>query len=180
MFGIDLSAVMCAQAAHHNAAAIRAGRVALTVASIETLPPFDRPFDKILAVNNMGMWSDPVQRLKELRDLLRDGGVIAIVSQPRCPGATAQTTDAAASEIVDALSAAGFVAIRVKKLDLKPPVACVVGAAGAGQIPRACNPDSVGFETRPDDPSKFRSTQSLVKRRHLLGHPTVDRVLVGA
>jgi SAM-dependent methyltransferase len=132
--GIDRSAVMRAQAARRYTAAIRAGRVSLDVASVEDPPDFDRRFDRILAVNNMGMWSEPALRLKELAGLLRGGGLIAIVSQPRCPGATAETTAAAASEIVEALEAAGFVAIRVETLDLKPPVACVIGTAPA---PRA-------------------------------------------
>jgi SAM-dependent methyltransferase len=127
--GIDRSAVMRAQAARRNAAAIRAGRVSLTVASIDDAPAFDRPFDKILAVNNMGMWSDPALRLKELAGMLRSGGLIAIVSQPRCPGLTAETTAPATSQIVEAFKAAGLVAIRVETLDLKPPVACVMGTA---------------------------------------------------
>jgi SAM-dependent methyltransferase len=127
VIGIDRSAVMRAQAARRNAAAIRAGRVSLTVASINDLPAFERRFDKILAVNNMGFWSEPVHRLKELASLLRGGGVIAIVSQPRCPGATADTTAAAAREIAEALEAAGLGAIRVETLDLEPPVACVMG-----------------------------------------------------
>jgi hypothetical protein len=105
--------------------------VSLDVASVEDPPDFDRRFDRILAVNNMGMWSEPALRLKELAGLLRGGGLIAIVSQPRCPGATAETTAAAASEIVEALEAAKFVAIRVETLDLKPPVACVIGTAPA-------------------------------------------------
>jgi SAM-dependent methyltransferase len=125
--GIDRSAVMRAQAARRNAAAVLAGRVSLTVASIDDPPAFDRPFDKILAVNNMGMWSEPVLRLKELVGVLRAGGLIAIVSQPRCPGASAETTAAGASQIVEALKAAGFVAIRTETLNLKPPVACVIG-----------------------------------------------------
>jgi SAM-dependent methyltransferase len=129
VFGIDRSAVMRAQAARRNAAAIRAGRVSLTVASIDDPPAFDRRFDKILAVNNMGMWSEPALRLKEVAGLLRGGGLIAIVSQPRCPGATADTTTAAAIQIVGLLEAAGFAAIRVETLALKPPVACVIGTA---------------------------------------------------
>ena len=127
--GIDQSAVMRTQAARRNAAAIRTGRVSLMVASIENPPDFDLPFDKILAVNNMGFWSEPSLRLKVLAGLLRGGGLIAIVSQPRCPGATAATTAAAARQIVDALSSAGLVSIRVETLDLNPPVACVIGAA---------------------------------------------------
>ena len=127
--GIDRSAVMRAQAARRNAAAIRAGHVSLTVASVEDPPAFDRTFDKILAVNNMGMWAEPALRLKQLAGLLRSGGLIAIVSQPRCPGATAETTAAAGREIVGLLEAADFAAIRVETLDLKPPVVCVIGTA---------------------------------------------------
>ena len=80
-------------------------------------------------MNNMGAWPEPVLRLKELAGLLRGGGVIAIVSQPRCPGATADTTAAAAREIVEALETAGLGEIRVETLELKPPVVCVIGRA---------------------------------------------------
>jgi ubiquinone/menaquinone biosynthesis C-methylase UbiE len=127
--GIDHSAVMRAQAARRNAAAIRAGRVSLIVASVEDLPTLDGKFDKILAVNNSRLWAEPALRLKELAGLLRAGGLIAIVSQPRCPGATAETTAAAARETVGLLEAAGFTAILVETLALKPPVACVIGTA---------------------------------------------------
>ena len=127
--GIDRSEVMCSQAARRNGTAIRAGLVSLRVASVEGLPAFDHPFDKILAVNNMGMWPEPVTRLTELGRILRLGGEIAIVSQPRCPGATAETTKAAARQIVEQLEAAGFEVDRVETLDLAPPVACVIGTA---------------------------------------------------
>ena len=129
VFGIDRSAVMRAQAARRNAAAIRLGRVSLAVASIDDPPGFEPPFDKILAVNNMGMWSQPASTLKMLAGLLRNRGLIAIVSQPRCPGATAETTAAAAAQIVEALEVAGFDSIRVDTLDLSPPAACVMGSA---------------------------------------------------
>jgi ubiquinone/menaquinone biosynthesis C-methylase UbiE len=125
--GIDHSEAMRAQAARRNAAAIGAGRVSLMVAAVDDQPAFDRPFDKILAANNMGMWPEPAVRLKELGGLLRPGGLIAIVSQPRTPGATAETTAANAREIAGLLDAAGFTAIRAETLDLKPPVACVMG-----------------------------------------------------
>ena len=97
------------------------------IASIDDPPTFDHPFDKVLVVNNMGMWSEPALRLKELAGLLRAGGLVAIASQPRCPGATAETTVAAADQIVQAFEAAGFVSIRVETLELKPPVACAIG-----------------------------------------------------
>lgn len=127
--GIDRSAVMRTQAARRNAASIRAGRVVLSVGSVDELPAFDLPFDKILAVNNMGMWPEPGRRLEELAASLRAGGALAIVSQPRCPGATAKTTAAVASDTIGLLEAAGFVSIHSETLPLRPPVACVIGTA---------------------------------------------------
>ena len=48
-----------------------------------------------------------------------------------CPGATAETTATAASQIVGVLKAAGLVSIRIETLDLDPPVACVIGSVAA-------------------------------------------------
>jgi SAM-dependent methyltransferase len=123
--GIDRSEVMHAHAARRNATAIRAGRVSLTVASIDDRPALGS-FDKILVVNNFGMWSEPIHRLEELASRLRGGGSIAIVTQPRCPGATSATTATATTQIIDAFKAAGLVPIRVETLALKPPVACII------------------------------------------------------
>ena len=96
VYGIDHSEIMVRQAAKRNAAAIRAGRVDLRCASVENLPVFGAPVDKIMAVNSVGFWPEKLTRLKELRDKLRPGGQIAIASQPRCPGATKATSERAA------------------------------------------------------------------------------------
>jgi SAM-dependent methyltransferase len=125
--GVDHSAVMVRQATRRNAQAVRAGRVVLRLGSAEHLPDFTEPFDKVLAVNNMGMWREPDEGLKALRRLMRPGGRIAIVSQPRCSGATAETTAAAGREIGARLTAAGFRNIRSDSLALEPPVICVLG-----------------------------------------------------
>ena len=125
--GVDHSEIMVRQATKRNRDAVRAGRVDLRCGSAEHLPAFEEPFDKILAVNNMGMWREPDERLKELYSLMRPGGRIAIVSQPRCPGATAETTVAAGREIGTRLTGAGFTCIRSDTLALKPPVVCVIG-----------------------------------------------------
>ena len=118
---------MVRQARRRNRDAVRAGRVDLRCGSAEHLPAFEEPFDKVLAVNNMGMWREPDERLKELHSLMRPGGRIAIVSQPRCPGATAETTVATGREIGTCLTGAGFTCIRSDTLALKPPVVCVIG-----------------------------------------------------
>jgi len=125
--GVDHSAVMVRHATRRNAAAVRAGRVELRLGAAERLPAFPEPFDKVLVVNNLGMWRTPDAQLKEIYRRMRSGGRIAIVSQPRCPGATAETTVAAGREIVARLTAAGFTGIRSDTLALKPPVICVLG-----------------------------------------------------
>ncbi|MGI5228750.1 class I SAM-dependent methyltransferase [Actinoallomurus sp. CA-142502] len=126
VYGIDHSQAMVRQASRRNAAAVRARRVHLTHASVERLPSFDEPLDAVLAVNTVGFWPDAVERLHELRRLLRPAGRIALVSQPRCPGATRDTTARAAQELQDLLTRAGFADPQVKTLDLDPPVACVL------------------------------------------------------
>ncbi|MFC4010576.1 class I SAM-dependent methyltransferase [Nonomuraea purpurea] len=126
VFGIDHSQAMVRHATRRNAAAVRARRVHLTRASVEQLPSFGEPLDAVLAVNSVGFWPDPVERLGELRRLLRPAGRIALVSQPRCPGATRDTTAQAAQELQDMLTQAGFTDFRVETLELDPPVACVL------------------------------------------------------
>src|SRR5262245_1151926 len=132
VYGIDHSGVMLRQASRRNAAAIRAGRVTLIRASADQIPPaLDGPFDAILAINSLGFWPAPAERLAELRRRLAPGGRMAIASQPRCPGATADTSRNAAREIEDLLRAAGFTHLSTQTLPLSPPVACVLAANAA-------------------------------------------------
>jgi SAM-dependent methyltransferase len=127
VYGVDHSGVMLRQASKRNAAAIRAGRVTLIRASADQLPPaLDGPFDAILAVNSLGFWPAPGRRLAELRRRLAPSGRLAIVSQPRCPGATGDTSRRAAREIEGLLSDAGFTHLSTQTLPLSPPVACVL------------------------------------------------------
>jgi SAM-dependent methyltransferase len=129
VYGIDHSEVMVRQASKRNAAAIRAGRVTLVNASADRLPPaLDGPFDVILAVNSLGFWPAPAEQLAELRQRLAPGGRIAVVAQPRRPGATASTSRRAAADIEDLLRGAGFTHLRTETLPLSPPAACVLAA----------------------------------------------------
>ena len=138
MYGIDHSGVMLRQASRRNAAAIRAGRVTLINAPANQLPPaVDGPFDAILAVNSLGFWPAPAERLAELRQRLAPGGRIAIASQPRCPGATADTSRSAAREIEDLLRDAGFSQVSTQTLPLSPPVICVLATGPACATTRA-------------------------------------------
>jgi len=127
VYGIDHSDVMLRRASRRNAAAIRAGRVTLVRASVEEIPPaLDGPFDVVFAINSFGFWPAPAERLAELRRRLAPGGRIAIASQPRCPGATADTSRKAADEIQELLGGAGFARMRAETLPLNPPAVCVL------------------------------------------------------
>jgi ubiquinone/menaquinone biosynthesis C-methylase UbiE len=130
--GIDHSELMLRWARRRNADGLRRGVVDLRLGSVDELPAFDEPFDKILAVNAMMFWGEPVARLAELRRLLGPGGLIAVAYQPRGPGATDETSAAKGREIAAALIRAGFTEVRLETMRLKPAVVCALGVNGAG------------------------------------------------
>jgi SAM-dependent methyltransferase len=121
--GVDHSPVVIRQASRRNRAAVRAGRVRLVCSPVENLALGEEAFDAALAVNTVGMWPEPAARLREIGRLLRPGGRIALVSQPRCPSAAAA---AAAAELTGLLGEAGFEDFRTETLALDPPVVCVI------------------------------------------------------
>lgn len=127
--GIDHSPLMVRRARRRNRAAIEAGALDVRLGSAEHLPQFGQPFDRVMAVNSLGFWREPDRRLRELHALLRSGGLIAIASQPRDPGANSATSEAVGSRLVERLKSAGFHDVRLKRLDLQPPVVCALGRA---------------------------------------------------
>jgi SAM-dependent methyltransferase len=133
VYGLDHSAVMVRQAARRNADGVRRGRVELRLGSADSLPAFETPFDKILAVNVTPFWDRPVELLGKLRRLLRTGGRVAIAFQPRGPGATDEAATATGQELVAALRDAGLSQVRLETLQLKPAVVCVLGVNAAGE-----------------------------------------------
>jgi len=125
--GVDHSELMVRQARRRNAAGVRAGQVDLRLGSLEALPDFGASFDAILAVNALHFSGDPVAVLRNLHRVLRPGGRIAIASQPRCPGATAETSAESGRQLAAGLDAAGFSRVRIETLPLDPPVVGVLG-----------------------------------------------------
>jgi ubiquinone/menaquinone biosynthesis C-methylase UbiE len=127
VYGIDYSSVMVRAATARNAETVRSGRVTLALGAVDDLPAYDEPFHAILAINNAWMWPDLPTRVKELRGLLRNGGRLALVTQPRNKGANAHTSRAVARENEQLLDGAGYSEIRTETLALDPPVVCVLG-----------------------------------------------------
>ena len=130
--GIDHSELMLRQASRRNADGIRRGVVDLRLGSVDVLPVFDTPFDKILAVNAVLFWNETGARLEALRRLLRPGGLIAVAHQPRGPGASDETSAAAGREMAATFIRVGFSEVRVETLRLKPAVVCALGVNGVG------------------------------------------------
>jgi ubiquinone/menaquinone biosynthesis C-methylase UbiE len=126
--GVDHSDEMVRQATRRNRKAVQEGRVELHRIEADALRSLGSTFDKVLAVNSLGMWPQPVDRLVDIRSIMSGSGVIAIVSQPRCPGATNEHTERAEREIRQQLEQAGFAGLRSQRLELDPPVVCVLAA----------------------------------------------------
>jgi ubiquinone/menaquinone biosynthesis C-methylase UbiE len=124
--GVDHSAEMVRQATRRNRDAVHQRRVELQQMDADALGAFESNFDKVLVVNSLGFWPQPVDCLADIRSIMNRGGVIAIVSQPRCPGATHEDTDRAEQEIRRQLQQAGFTDLRSERLELDPPVVCVL------------------------------------------------------
>jgi SAM-dependent methyltransferase len=125
--GIDHSEMMVQRAKRLNAEGLRRGVLDLRLGSIEDLPAFDQPSDKILAVNAAMFWRDPAARLQELRRLLRTGGLIALADQPRGPGSSDEAAAAEGRKWEAALLQAGFSEVRLETMALRPAVVCALG-----------------------------------------------------
>ena len=131
--GIDLSDTMVQAARKRNAAAIKTGRVDLKQGDVSALPYPDESFDKALAIHSIMFWSKPVNCLKELRRVLRPGGLLAITIDPkgRRPDLPLDLgTVYASEEIGGMLRAAGFQQVRVETASEsgKYLADCVLGA----------------------------------------------------
>jgi len=128
IYGIDHSDIMLKQASKRNKEAISSERVKLLLESVSNLPAFEEPLDKMLDVNSFQFWEDPIEDLKSLRDHLRPGGLIALVQQPRKPGAKEEDTIEAGEKYAECLRAAGFKEIRIEQKKMKPvSTVCVLG-----------------------------------------------------
>lgn len=81
--GIDHSRIMVQAASQRNAAAIRSGLMELKHGDVSALPYPDESFDTAFSLHSIYFWPNPVDCLKELRRVLKPGGLLGITIQPK-------------------------------------------------------------------------------------------------
>lgn len=125
--GIDHSAVMVEQAQGRNKRAVKEKRLELREGSAMALPYADASFDKAFTINSLHIWPDAMKGLQEMRRILKPGGLLVIVEQPR-----SAVSDGELNELVQErqqqLTAVGLNGIRVEMHPMKTaPVVAWLG-----------------------------------------------------
>ncbi|MHB1688115.1 MAG: class I SAM-dependent methyltransferase [Ignavibacteriaceae bacterium] len=128
IYGLDHSSLMVQKASERNKEAIQSSKVKLALGSVSNLPKYENHFDKILDVNSFQFWVNPVESLKALKGIMKSNGIIALVHQPRKPGATDADAMESANHFKELMKQSGFTDIRIEKKIMKPvPTICVLG-----------------------------------------------------
>ena len=78
--GIDISETMVAEATSFNQSLIGAGRAALHFAAAGSLPCADASIDRVVTVNVIYFWPEPVHEISEIRRVLRPDGMSVIAA----------------------------------------------------------------------------------------------------
>ncbi len=131
--GVDLSPTMVQVARQRNSASVQAGRVELKQGDVAALPYGDDSFDKAFAVHSIYFWPQPTQGLKELRRVLKAGGLLAMTILPKDKWERTPPSDIfslyGAGDIERLSSESGFREVRVEPSPQpeKFPGVCVLG-----------------------------------------------------
>lgn len=115
--GIDPSIEMLRQAAKRNAGAINQGRVDLRQGCADRLPFAVGSFDKAMAINSTQVWPDAPAGLREIWQVLKPGGNVAL--------AFAAYSGQHSEGVPDIVAAAGFFDCQLVETD---QAFCVIAA----------------------------------------------------
>jgi SAM-dependent methyltransferase len=133
--GVDPSEVMVRHATGRLRAEIARGRAEVHRAEAARLPFADARFDAALAVHVLYFWPEPLVELREIRRVLRPGGVLALGFRPDDAGARASLPASvyhlrSVEDVAKLLREAGFEPTRVAAASWRePPFACVTARA---------------------------------------------------
>ncbi|MEZ4670362.1 MAG: class I SAM-dependent methyltransferase [Anaerolineae bacterium] len=127
--GIDHSVVMVEQAKERNKNAVREMRLEVREGSAMALPYDDASFDKAFTINSLHIWPDALKGLMEMKRVLRQGGLLLIVEQPRSV-LSEEELSALIQERTQQLNATGLLNITVETHPMKTaPVVAWLGTS---------------------------------------------------
>jgi ubiquinone/menaquinone biosynthesis C-methylase UbiE len=123
--GIDASPVMLRQASARNQEAIRDRRVHLRVGSATILPYEDASFDVVLSANSIFFWPDQPAGVREIHRVLKPGGQIALILQPRW-AKSVEDVKSTGTEYMTMLSTQGYQQVRSVLQPMRPVASVAV------------------------------------------------------
>ncbi|WP_174615720.1 class I SAM-dependent methyltransferase [Virgibacillus ihumii] len=106
--GLDPSGVMVHQALRRLNKHLTNEQVRLVEGYAQDLPVFSKKLDKVLVINNVTFWENPVNTLGEIRSQMNKGGRIALTIKPHEKGATDETSNLIGGQLSALLANAGF------------------------------------------------------------------------
>jgi len=78
IYGIDFSEPMVQQALRKFQGLIQSGKLWIQEADVQKLPFESEMFDKVCTVNTIYFWSEPLTGLREIRRVMKCGGVLVV------------------------------------------------------------------------------------------------------
>ncbi|GAA0597351.1 hypothetical protein GCM10009001_11910 [Virgibacillus siamensis] len=90
------------------------------------LPVLLKKLDKVLVINNVTFWEQPVGTLEKIRIQMKAGGKIALTIRPHEKGATDDTIDLIGGQLSPLLANAGFTDV---EFFIKPTNPCNIVCA---------------------------------------------------
>ncbi|WP_077324364.1 class I SAM-dependent methyltransferase [Virgibacillus siamensis] len=119
--GIDPSEVMVFQSLRRLNKHLINSRVQLVEGYAHNLPALSQKIDKVLVINNVTFWENPVNTLERIRTQMNDGGKIALIIKPHEKGATDETSNLIGGQLSALLANAGYTDI---EFFIKPTNPC--------------------------------------------------------
>lgn len=131
--GIDHSKTMVQAASNRNTSAIRSGRMELKQGEVSSLPYPNESFDIAFSLHSIYFWANPVKCLKELKRVLKPGGLLGITIQPKDKWVPKVDPNVMTlyfgRDVVQLFSEAGYQNVRIEvppEAD-KASLACILG-----------------------------------------------------
>jgi SAM-dependent methyltransferase len=120
--GAELSDVMMARARKRFAAAVARKRLRLVAASVDRLPFDDEAFDRVVSVNTVYFWPDPLHGMSEIYRVLKPEGRVALGirspdSMRRLPFTKHGFAIYEPAQLEEMLGLAGFTGVRSEAYD---------------------------------------------------------------